>query len=89
MTTTVVEAPTDDITALEQEMALIACGTRAGKSKACDRHQQKGEALLNIAAQGAVDALAATICGSDRRRACGQCVGKAVEMIHVYNREAS
>lgn len=82
MTTAV--AVTPETAALEQEIALIACGTRPGKTKACDRHQKKGPVLVEIASRGDAVPLAAAICGSEARRACLPCVEKAVEIIRVY-----
>lgn len=73
---------------LEQLVALIACGRRPGKTQACDSHQGKGPALLRIASTGAVDALAVTICGSERRHSCTACTRKALEIIRIYNEGA-
>jgi hypothetical protein len=69
----------------EQRMALIACGTREGKTQACDSHRKKGATLLRIASTGAADALAMAICGSEHRRSCTACVDKADQIIGVYN----
>lgn len=91
MTAVVTEAPAlderDELIAL---IALTACGVNSypGKTKACERHRKQGEAILNIASSGALDALAATICGSEKMRSCTTCVGKAVEVMHVYNEGA-
>ncbi|MFJ7004238.1 hypothetical protein ACIQWY_30035 [Streptomyces albidoflavus] len=75
--------------ALEQRIALVACGrTRPGKTRACDRCQKKGPALRSSASRGPV-ALAATICGSDPRRACTSCVDKATEIIRICAEEAA
>ncbi|CAM5236898.1 hypothetical protein [Streptomyces griseomycini] len=85
--TTAVEAP--DTADLEQLIALIACGrTRPGKTKACDRCAKRGRALLEFAALGTIDALAAAICRSEVRRSCAPCVEKALEIISVYNEGA-
>ncbi|GAA2439533.1 hypothetical protein [Streptomyces glaucus] len=84
-------APTRDLAALEQRLALIACGenSRPGKTRACDSHRRKGAALLRITATGAVDALAAAICGpGHNHRACTSCMEKAVKMVRVYNGES-
>jgi hypothetical protein len=81
MTATATEAPApardDD---LEHQVALVACGTKPGKTRACDIHQRKARTLLNIASHGAVDAVAAAICNSEIRRACGPCTEKATEI---------
>jgi hypothetical protein len=88
--TSVAEA--SSLPALEQRLALIACGdnSRPGKTQACDIHRGKGPTLLRITATGAIDALAAAICGSGHKhnRACAPCTDKAVQMIRVYNKEA-
>lgn len=81
--TTAVDSP--DTTGLEQLIALVACGRRPGKTKACDRCEKRGRALLVCASQGTVDALAATICRSDTRRACASCVEKALEVMSAYH----
>ncbi|WP_409473511.1 hypothetical protein [Streptomyces sp. HC307] len=88
MTTTLTAVPdTASTTAdLDQRVALIACGTREDKTQACDSHRKKGAAFVDIASTGAVDALAAAICGSNQ--GCRKCTGKAVEIIRVYNEEA-
>ncbi|MFK0279507.1 hypothetical protein ACIQVL_03400 [Streptomyces sp. NPDC090499] len=87
--TALAEAPT--FHALEQRLALIACGenSRPGKTQACDVHRGKGPTMLRITSTGAVDALAAAICGSGHKhnRACAPCTDKAVKMIRVYNGE--
>ncbi|MCX4976475.1 hypothetical protein [Streptomyces sp. NBC_00620] len=95
MSTTLVPVPdaeADDdqaqLTELEATIALIACGLRHGKSRACDRHRKKGETLLRIASTGAVDALAAAICGCEHRRSCAPCASKARQIIDAYNEEA-
>ncbi|MFE2181384.1 hypothetical protein [Streptomyces sp. NPDC059455] len=69
---------------IEQQLALIACGSRPGKTKACDCCQKKCRVLLDAASLGAVDLLAAVICGSEHN-ACGTCKEKAAEIIRVYN----
>ncbi|MFD5856082.1 hypothetical protein [Streptomyces chartreusis] len=88
-TMTVAEAPA--LLALEQRLALVACGehTRPGKTRACYSCRKKGGTLLRITSTGAVDALAAAICGTgDRRvRTCNPCRQKAVQMIRIYNGE--
>ncbi|MFG3263402.1 hypothetical protein [Streptomyces bobili] len=86
MTTTI--AAGLDTADLEQTVALIACGTRPGKTQACDRHRHKAQGLLEIASWGAIDALAAAICDSTQLRACAPCVEKAVDIIHVVNGDA-
>ncbi|MGW4086931.1 hypothetical protein ACWEGS_28265 [Streptomyces sp. NPDC004822] len=90
MTATVAEAPS--LVALEQRLALVACGenTRPGKTQACDSCRSKGPRLLNIASTGAVDALAVAICGTrdTRYRTCDSCEQKAIRMIRIYNGEA-
>lgn len=74
---------------LERRLALVACGTREGKTQACDVHRTKGPTLLRITSTGAVDALAAAICGTDRRgKTCDPCRQKADRMIRIYNGEA-
>jgi hypothetical protein len=85
MTTTI--AAGLDTADLEQTVALITCGTRPGKTQACDRHRHKAQGLLEVASWGAIDALAAAICGSTQLRACVPCVAKAVEIIRVVNGE--
>ncbi|MEU5748197.1 hypothetical protein ABZ804_21995 [Streptomyces sp. NPDC047726] len=77
----------DELIAL---IALIACGVASypGKTQACDVHRKKGEALLAIASRGAVDALAATICGAEKRGACVACEQKAVRILDAYNKGA-
>lgn len=89
MTATVAEAPT--LPELEQRLALVACGenTRPGKTRACDSCRRKGQTLLRITSTGAVDALAAAICGTGDRRVktCEPCRQKAVRMIGIYNGE--
>jgi hypothetical protein len=77
-----------DTTALEQRIALIACGVKPGKTQACDSHRGRGTSLLTIASTGAADALAAAICGTGRGPACHDCKGKAAEIIRVYNEGA-
>ncbi|MER6109346.1 hypothetical protein [Streptomyces hirsutus] len=76
--------------ALEARLALIACGenSRPGKTQACESHRKKGTELLRITGTGAVDALAAAICGSRHNRACAPCTEKAIKMISVYNEGA-
>lgn len=78
---------TPDATALEQRIALVACGPRPGKTQACDRHRHKARGLLEVASWGAIDALAAAICDSTHLRACVVCVEKAVDIIRVVNGE--
>jgi hypothetical protein len=77
-----------DPSALEQRLALIACGQRPGKTQPCDGCRRKGATLLTIASTGATDAVAAAICGSGRGPACHDCKGKAAEIVRVYNKEA-
>ncbi|MFI8206763.1 hypothetical protein [Streptomyces sp. NPDC085937] len=88
MTAPVTEAPT--LPELEQRLALVACGERPGKTRACGSCRKKGQALLRITSTGAADALATLICGtkSPKYRACALCRQKAVQMIHIYNGEA-
>ncbi|MGA5127697.1 hypothetical protein ACPCAG_30900 [Streptomyces pseudogriseolus] len=76
----------DDFDELAQRMALVACGVREGKTRACDEHQRKGMAILRIASTGALDALALTICGAERP--CTTCTAKAAEIIRIYNEAA-
>lgn len=87
--TAVAEAPS--LLALEQRLALIACGENSwpGKTQGCDSCRKKGSTLLRIASTGAADALAAAICGTGDRRVktCEPCREKAVRMIRVYNGE--
>lgn len=89
MTAIVAESPT--LAELEQILALVACGenTRPGKTQACDSCRKKGQTLLRITSTGAVDALAAAICGTGDRRAktCAPCRAKAARMIGIYNGE--
>ncbi|GHH22237.1 hypothetical protein [Streptomyces lanatus] len=77
-----------DTTALEQRIALIACreNSSPGKTQVCDRHRHQARVLLTIAAEGAVDALAAAICGHKGK--CQPCSAKALEIIRVYNEGA-
>ncbi|WP_326724686.1 hypothetical protein OHT59_40425 [Streptomyces sp. NBC_00243] len=84
-TTSAVANKASDTTALEQRIALIACGedSRPGNTQACDRHRRQGHVLLTIAAEGAVDALAVAICG--HKGQCQPCSAKALEIIRVYN----
>lgn len=82
------ETTAPDTTALEQLIALIACGQREGKTKSCDRCRRKGVVLLNIASTGAADAVAAAICGTGKGPACHDCQVKAVEIIRVTNEGA-
>lgn len=84
--TTAADSGTRD---LEQHVELIACGPRAGKTRACDRHRGKGRGFVNIASTGAVDALAAAICGTGRGPACRDCKSKALEIVRVYNEGAA
>ncbi|MET7573364.1 hypothetical protein ABZT04_33440 [Streptomyces sp. NPDC005492] len=86
MSTTLALVP--DTNALQQRIALIACGAKPGKTEACDSHRGKGAALLTIAQTGAADALAAAICGTGKGPACHGCKDKAAEIIRVYNGEA-
>ncbi|WP_371605055.1 hypothetical protein OG345_42310 (plasmid) [Streptomyces sp. NBC_01220] len=89
MSTTLAPAADSSTRDLEQRVELIACGTRAGKTRACDRHRGKGRGFVNIASTGAVDALAAAICGTGRSPACRDCKGKALEIMRVYNEGAA
>ncbi|MDI3102076.1 hypothetical protein QJ054_34125 [Streptomyces sp. AN-3] len=86
--TAVAEAPS--LTALEERLALVACGenSRPGKTRACDSCTRKGNTLLRITSTQAADALAAAICGTGRAPACQECNDKAVRMIRIYNGEA-
>ncbi|MFE7072594.1 hypothetical protein ACFU96_21185 [Streptomyces sp. NPDC057620] len=81
MNTTAAEAL--DSVALEQTIALIACGTRPGQTQPCDRHRHQGRSLMDIASHGTVDALTAAICS--HRGQCQPCTAKAAEIIRVYN----
>ncbi|WP_030780801.1 hypothetical protein [Streptomyces sp. NRRL S-920] len=67
--------------ALLQEVALIACGRRDGKTHSCPSCASKAPGLLNIARTGALDALAAAICG-DNLGACHDCRAKARTIIN-------
>ncbi|MFE3139669.1 hypothetical protein [Streptomyces scopuliridis] len=66
---------------LLNEVALIACGRREGKTRSCRSCARKAPALLNIASTGALDALAAAICGG-HSRACRDCHTKAEAIIN-------
>ncbi|MET9776191.1 hypothetical protein ABZ023_18355 [Streptomyces sp. NPDC006367] len=85
--TAVAEAPS--LAALEQRLALVACGenSRPGKTRACDSCRKKGPTLLRITSTAAADALAAAICGTGRAPACDDCNKKAVRMIRIYHGE--
>jgi hypothetical protein len=65
---------------LLQEIALIACGREEDKTRSCDACALKAPGLLRIASTGALDALAAAICGV-HRGACRDCHGKAETII--------
>ncbi|GAA5070845.1 hypothetical protein [Streptomyces similanensis] len=82
-------SPARDADALQQRIALIACGTRPDKTQPCPGHRAQAAALLNIASTGAADALAAAICGTGRSPACHDCTTKATEIIRTYNAEPS
>ncbi|MCD9904585.1 hypothetical protein LUR56_39925 [Streptomyces sp. MT29] len=71
-------------TELATALAVIACGAREGKTRACDRHTKQAATLVRIAATGALDALSAAICGSDRLGACASCTDKAEQIISAY-----
>ncbi|MFI6142415.1 hypothetical protein ACIBCC_30015 [Streptomyces griseus] len=71
---------------LGAELSLIACGVRKGKTRACARHARQGITLIRIAASGALDALAAAICGSDRSGACTACKSKAEQILAAHNK---
>ncbi|MFF8657535.1 hypothetical protein [Streptomyces huasconensis] len=71
---------TIDLTVLLAEVALIACGRREGKTHSCPSCERKAPGLLNIARTGALDALAAAICG-DNNGACKDCHTKAETII--------
>ncbi|MEE1764380.1 hypothetical protein [Streptomyces sp. SP18BB07] len=77
-----------DTSALEQRIALIACGQRPGKTQPCDSCRRKGAGLLNVAATGAADAVAAAICGTGKGPACHGCKDKAAEIVRAYNEGA-
>ncbi|WP_413100870.1 hypothetical protein [Streptomyces sp. Inha503] len=66
---------------LLREVALIACGRREGKTGSCASCARKAPALLNIASTGALDALAAAICGN-HGGACQDCHTKAETIIN-------
>ena len=66
---------------LLREVALIACGRREGKTRSCLSCSRKAPGLLNIAATGALDALAAAICGN-LSSACRDCRRKAETIIN-------
>ncbi|MFB7403339.1 hypothetical protein ACFCZR_24500 [Streptomyces rubiginosohelvolus] len=76
----------DVLQELGSRLALIACGAREGKTRACDRHVEQGPTLVRIASTGALDALAAAICGSARTGACTGCAGKAEQILAAYDR---
>ncbi|MER7952066.1 hypothetical protein ABTY59_32210 [Streptomyces sp. NPDC096079] len=80
-------APERDLTALQDRIALIACGERPGKTKSCDGCSRKSAALLNIASTGAADAVAAAICGTGNRAGCYDCTDKSVKIVRLYNGE--
>ncbi|MFI1532093.1 hypothetical protein [Streptomyces griseus] len=71
---------------LGAELSLIACGVRKGKTRACARHARQGITLIRIAASGALDALAAAICGSDRTGACTACKSKAEQILAAHDK---
>lgn len=83
-------APAPETTGLDQRIEIIACGERPGKTQACPSHLGKGAALRAIAATGALDALAAAICGtkSARYKSCDDCSTKARRIIGIYNEGA-
>ncbi|WP_031102370.1 hypothetical protein [Streptomyces sp. NRRL S-146] len=68
--------PTTPSAELLREVALIACGRREGKTRSCRSCARKAPGLLSIATTGALDALAAAICGS-LSSACQDCRSKA------------
>ncbi|GGW94956.1 hypothetical protein [Streptomyces noursei] len=65
---------------LLREVALIACGRREGKTRSCRSCARKAPGLLNIATTGALDTLAAAICGN-LSSACQDCRSKAAVII--------
>ncbi|MGI5337711.1 hypothetical protein ACQEVS_10080 [Streptomyces sp. CA-181903] len=69
-------ATTEPSAKLLGEVALIACGRRKGKIRSCPSCESKAPTLLNIARTGAIDALAAAICGGTKA-ACRDCHDKA------------
>ncbi|MFE0059954.1 hypothetical protein [Streptomyces sp. NPDC059003] len=74
--------PTTPSAELLREVALIACGRREGKTRSCRSCTRKAPGLLNIAGTGALDALAAAVCGS-LTSACQDCRGKAETIINA------
>ena len=62
-------------------VALITCGRREGKTHACAACVRKAPALLSIASTGALDALAASICGA-HSSTCQDCLAKAEAIIN-------
>ncbi|WP_328491270.1 hypothetical protein [Streptomyces zaomyceticus] len=81
--------PMLDTAALEERIALVACGERPGKTQGCDSCRRKGAILLNIASTGAAEAVAATICGTGNRPGCYDCRDKSVKIVRLYNGEAA
>ncbi|WP_435244267.1 hypothetical protein [Streptomyces sioyaensis] len=73
--------PTKPSAELLREVALIACGRREGKTRSCHSCARKAPGLLNVAATGALDALAAAICGN-LSSACQDCRSKAERIIN-------
>ncbi|MFG2865501.1 hypothetical protein [Streptomyces sioyaensis] len=73
--------PTNTSAELVREVALIACGRREGKTLSCRSCAGKAPGLLNIAITGALDALAAAICGN-LSSACQDCRSKAETIIN-------
>ncbi|GHA43621.1 hypothetical protein GCM10010329_78160 [Streptomyces spiroverticillatus] len=65
---------------LLQQIALIACGQRENKTHSCAACASKAPALLRIASTGALNALAAAICGA-HHSACQDCRHKARTII--------
>lgn len=82
-------APELDFAVLQEQIALVACGERPGKTQSCDSCRRKGPALLNIASTGAADAVAAAICGTGNRPGCYDCRDKSVKIVRLYNGEAA
>ncbi|AKN68729.1 hypothetical protein QR97_01940 [Streptomyces sp. PBH53] len=71
---------TESSAKLLRDIALIACGRRAGKTIACPSCARKAPALLTIASTGALDALTAAICGHGGT--CQDCGAKAETIIN-------
>ncbi|MFI1012619.1 hypothetical protein [Streptomyces sp. NPDC020965] len=67
---------TEPSATLLEEVALIACGRREGKTRPCRSCAGKAPDLWTIASSGARDAVAEAICGG-HGGACQDCRAKA------------